>query len=177
MALVSLQDVSIGYRGPNLLDEVSCQIEAGGRIGLLGRNGAGKSTLLKMLRGEIQPDHGTITMSPGTQVAYLQQDVPSGSEQTVAEEISLGLSEKYRQVDSEWEGDQLVKQTLSQMDLDGEAKFETLSSGMKRRVLLARAIVCRPELLLLDEPTNHLDVEAIGCWKVFFRSGRGRLFL
>ena len=60
MALVSLQNVSIGYRGPNLLDDVSCQIERGGRIGLLGRNGAGKSTLLKMLRGDVLPDHGTI---------------------------------------------------------------------------------------------------------------------
>jgi len=175
MALVSLQDVSIGFRGPNLLDEVSCQIEAGGRIGLLGRNGAGKSTLLKMLRGDIQPDHGTITLSPGTQVAYLQQDVPSGSDQTVAQEIALGLTEKYRQVDTEWEGDQLVKQTLSQMDLDGEAMFETLSSGMKRRVLLARAIVCRPELLLLDEPTNHLDVEAIGWLEGFLSQWPGTL--
>jgi len=175
MALISLQDVSIGYRGPNLLDEVCCQIEAGGRIGLLGRNGAGKSTLLKMLRGDIQPDHGTIVMSPGTEVAYLQQDVPSGSDRTVTQEISLGLSEKYRQIDTEWEGDQLVKQTLTQMDLDGEAMFETLSSGMKRRVLLARAIVCKPELLLLDEPTNHLDVEAIGWLEGFLKQWPGTL--
>jgi len=175
MALVSLQDVSIGFRGPNLLDEVSCQIEAGGRIGLLGRNGTGKSTLLKMLRGEVEPDHGTITLLPGTEVAYLQQDVPSGSSLTVAQEIALGLSEKYRQIDTEWEGDQLIQQTLSKMDLDGEAKFETLSSGMKRRVLLARAIVCRPELLLLDEPTNHLDVEAIGWLEGFLSQWPGTL--
>jgi len=175
MALISLQEVSIGYRGPNLLDEVCCQIEAGGRIGLLGRNGAGKSTLLKMLRGDIQPDHGTIVMSPGTEVAYLQQDVPSGSDRTVTQEIALGLSEKYRQIDTEWEGDQMVKQTLTQMDLDGEAMFETLSSGMKRRVLLARTIVCKPELLLLDEPTNHLDVEAIGWLEGFLKQWPGTL--
>ncbi len=79
MALVSLQNVSIGFRGPYLLDDISCQIEASGRIGLLGRNGAGKSTLLKMLRGDILPDHGTVTLAGGTQVAYLQQDVPSGA--------------------------------------------------------------------------------------------------
>ena len=161
MALVSLQNVSIGFSDSNLLDDVSCQIEAGGRIGLLGRNGAGKSTLLKMLRGNIQPDRGTITLASGTQVAYLQQDAPRGANQTVAQITTSGLSDKFRRAESEWEGERLVKQTLSQMELAGEAMFETLSSGMKRRVLLARTIVGRPELLLLDEPTNHLDIEAI----------------
>ena len=105
MALISLQNVSIGFRGPSLLDDVSCQIEAGGRIGLLGRNGAGKSTLLKMLRGDIQPDHGTITLAGDTHVAYLQQDVPRGANRTVAQVTAAGLSDKYRQVESAWEGE------------------------------------------------------------------------
>jgi ATP-binding cassette subfamily F protein uup len=175
MALVSLQNVSIGFRGPHLLDDVSCQIELGGRIGLLGRNGAGKSTLLKMLRGEIHPDHGTITLAPGAQVAYLQQDVPSGTDQTISQVTATGLSDKFREAGAEWEGDLLVKQTLSQMELDGSAMFETLSSGMKRRVLLARAIVCRPELLLLDEPTNHLDLDTIRWLEGFLTNWPGTL--
>ncbi len=175
MALVSLQDVSIGFRGPHLLDDVSCQIEVGGRIGLLGRNGAGKSTLLKMLRGEIQPDHGTITLTPGAQVAYLQQDVPSGTDQTIAQVTATGLEEKHREAGHEWEGDLMIKQTLSQMELDGTEMFETLSSGMKRRVLLARAIVCRPELLLLDEPTNHLDLDTIRWLEGFLANWPGTL--
>ncbi len=175
MALISLQNVSIAFSGPPLLDEVNCQIEAGGRIGLLGRNGAGKSTLLKMLRGDIQPDHGTITLANDLQVAYLQQDVPSRSNQTVAQVIASGLTDKYRQPETEWEGEQLIKRTLSQMKLDGEAMFDTLSSGMKRRALLARAIVCRPELLLLDEPTNHLDIEAIGWLEGFLSNWPGTL--
>jgi len=175
MALISLQNVSIGFRGPNLLDNVSCQIEAGGRTGLLGRNGAGKSTLLKMLRGDVQPDHGAIAIASDIQVAYLQQDVPSGANQTVAQLTASGLSDRFRQAGSDWEGQQRVKQTLSQMELDGEATFETLSSGMKRRVLLARALVCRPELLLLDEPTNHLDIEAIRWLESFLLNWPGTL--
>ena len=78
MALLSLQDVSIGFRGPNLLDGVSCQFETGDRVGLLGRNGAGKSTLLRLIQGEVSPDHGRVIRAPGIQVAYLQQDLPVG---------------------------------------------------------------------------------------------------
>ena len=175
MALVSLQDVTIGYRGPSLLDHVSCQIEPGGRIGLLGRNGAGKSTLLKMLHGEVQPDHGTISLANGARVAYLQQDVPTGTSQTIAEVVREGLPAELLQPETEWEGEQRIEKTLSQMALEADVAFETLSSGMKRRVLLAQAIVSRPDLLLLDEPTNHLDIESITWLEGFLREWPGTL--
>ena len=79
MALISIQDVSIGFRGPPLLDSVSCQIERGQRIGLLGRNGAGKTTFLRILCGEEQPDSGELQVAPGVSVSLLRQDVPRGS--------------------------------------------------------------------------------------------------
>ncbi|MEM8678770.1 MAG: ATP-binding cassette domain-containing protein, partial [Planctomycetota bacterium] len=69
MALITLRDVSIGFRGPLLLDEVCCQIESGQRIGLLGRNGAGKTTLMKLLRDQLEPDHGEIIKGPAVHVA------------------------------------------------------------------------------------------------------------
>lgn len=175
MALISLQNITVGFRGPSLLDDVNCQIEAGGRIGLLGRNGAGKSTLLKMLRGAILPDHGSIIMPSGTRVAYLQQDVPSGTKETIAEVTARGLGEDFHLQENAWEAEHLVEQTLSRMELDGDAMFDTLSSGMKRRVLLAQAIVSKPQLLLLDEPTNHLDIEAIGWLEGFLSKWPGTL--
>ena len=60
MALISLQDVSIGFGGPRLLEVINLQIESGECIGLLGRNGTGKSTLLKLINGDIAPHEGTI---------------------------------------------------------------------------------------------------------------------
>ena len=173
MALVDIRDVTIGFRGPALLDSVTCQIERGERIGLLGRNGSGKTTLMRMLRGEMQPDSGTIRLSAGARVAQLPQDVPQLTGR-VAEIVAEGLAINEQQPaaadewhheaqkhSEAWLGDQQVEQILARMELDGEASFEKLSSGLKRRVLLARAIVSQPDLLLLDEPTNHLDIEAI----------------
>src|SRR5437588_11651235 len=76
MAILSLNDVSLKFTGPPLLDRVSLQIEPGERIGLLGRNGAGKSTLLRILHGTLAPHSGDVVRQPGLRVAALQQDVP-----------------------------------------------------------------------------------------------------
>ena len=76
MALVTIQNLTIGFRGPTLLDNVDCQIEAGQRIGLLGRNGAGKTTLLRILSGQVEPDSGTCMLGTDVKVAMLSQDVP-----------------------------------------------------------------------------------------------------
>src|SRR5215208_6119565 len=91
MALISLQDVSIGFGGPLLLEEINLQIESGEWVGLLGRNGMGKSTLLKLIAGEILPHSGTIARQQNIQVAYLPQEVPQGLSGTVKEIIESGL--------------------------------------------------------------------------------------
>ncbi len=161
MALVTIQDLSIRFRGPPLLDGISCQIERGQRIGLLGRNGAGKSTLLRILCGEVEPDHGDVGFAPGTRVSLLPQEVPQTVRGRVVEVIAEGLPRGGDEHETAWRDEQRVERILSRMELDGSALFETLSSGMKRRVLLARALVAEPDLLLLDEPTNHLDIDAI----------------
>lgn len=169
MPLVSIDNLSIGFRGPLLLDGVSAQIDVGQRIGLLGRNGAGKTTLLRMLDGKIQPDHGSIVLSPGATVARLTQDVPRDLSGTIGS-IVLAGQKSSDDPESQWQTEHAIESTLSRMQLDPDAAFETLSSGMKRRVLLARAIASEPDVLLLDEPTNHLDIPAI-LWLENFLSG------
>lgn len=164
MALISIDDLTIGYRGPSLLEDVTARIEAGQAIGLLGRNGAGKTTLLKLIDGEITPDSGAITRGSGIRVARLQQDVPVGLSGTIKSIILSNLISDHAQSDDpadQWELEHSVDQTLSKMELDAEADFASLSSGMKRRVLLAAAIAAQPDVLLLDEPTNHLDISSI----------------
>ena len=140
MSLLSVSDVSFTWGGPNLLDGIDLEIDKGERIGLLGRNGCGKSTLMQLLAGEVSPDNGEIKLANGVQISRLVQEVPLGFDGHVAEFVAASY------VDSadDWQVEQAVKRVLSRMKLDGELSFATLSSGMKRRVLLAQALVSSP---------------------------------
>ncbi|MEM7785140.1 MAG: ATP-binding cassette domain-containing protein, partial [Planctomycetota bacterium] len=173
MPLITLQDVSIGFRGPDLLDHANFQIDEGQKIGLLGRNGAGKSTLLKMIAGEVQPDQGDLIRSPNLRVSTLIQSVPQDLRGTIASVVRSGVAAADYLDDETWKLENDVEKILSKMELDPELSFETLSSGMKRRVLLAKSLVSNPDLLLLDEPTNHLDLAAIRWLEEFLGKYRG----
>jgi len=181
MSLMSLRDLHVRYRGPALLDGVSCHVAAGERIGLLGRNGAGKTTLMRVIAGLVTPDDGEVSRAPQTTVALLPQDVPRDIVGTVGGVVAAGWSVAPGEDatgddhDLGWRRQHAVSQILSRMDLDGTAAFTALSSGMKRRVLLARALVASPDLLLLDEPTNHLDIDAIEWLEAFLERWKGTL--
>ena len=163
MALVSMRGVSLAFGGPKLLDGVDWQVERGERVGLVGRNGAGKSTLMRLLGGEIAPDDGEVVRPGGVKVARLPQDVPLGRGGSVFDEVAAGPEPVGKSAGSQPEPApaHLVDKILSRMKLDPDVAFASLSSGMKRRVLLAQALVLEPDVLLLDEPTNHLDIESI----------------
>lgn len=171
MSIVSVEELSIGYRGPLLLDSVSCRIEENERIGLLGRNGAGKTTFMRLLSGTVEADSGQIHLSGDSRIRLLQQDVPSGINKTIVQLVSEGLTPdpSISEPGEEWREKVAVDEIITRMELEPDANFETLSSGMKRRVLLAQAIVSKPDLLLLDEPTNHLDIEAIQWLEEFLK--------
>ena len=159
MPLLSLNDVHLTFAGPPILDGASLQVEAGERIGLLGRNGAGKTTLLRVLEGALKVDSGDIVRQPGLRVATLPQDVPLGLKGPVRE--FLRTETGTHESDSPWELDAKIDQAARDLSLDLDASLETLSAGSRRRVLLAAALVREADLLLLDEPTNHLDIETI----------------
>jgi ABC transport system ATP-binding/permease protein len=171
MALISLQEVSIGFGGPRLLEEINFQIESGEWVGLLGRNGMGKSTLLKLISGEILPHSGTIARQQNIRLAYLPQEVPQDLSGRVGNIVESGLEAPVGTLDDEhqWQRQHQVEKVLSQMELDPKAQFEILSAGLKRRVYLARGLARNPDLLLLDEPTNHLDIKSIDWLEDFLK--------
>jgi ATP-binding cassette subfamily F protein uup len=175
MALLSLQDVSLGFGGPRLFDGINLQIEQGEWVGLLGRNGMGKSTLLKLVNGDIDPLSGSVSRQQNLRTAYLPQEVPAGIVGKVFDIVSGGLDSQTVHNEHHWQGQLQVEQVISRMQLDPHARFETLSAGMKRRVMLARGLVCDPQLLLLDEPTNHLDIASIDWLEGFLKRWGGTL--
>ncbi len=178
MALISLQEVSLGFGGPLLLEDVNLQIETGEWVGLLGRNGMGKSTLLKLVSGDILPHSGTVSRQQNTRIAYLPQEVPQGLSGRVLDIVESGLEEvNLNKLDDEhrWQRQHQVEKIISRMALDPDASFDVLSAGMKRRVFLARGLVREPDLLLLDEPTNHLDIAAIDWLEDFLKRWGGTL--
>ncbi|HKI52247.1 MAG TPA: ATP-binding cassette domain-containing protein, partial [Geothermobacteraceae bacterium] len=156
MALISLRNLQLAFGAAPLLDDTTLQIDKGERICLLGRNGTGKSTLLKLIAGELQPDAGTIQRQQGLRVATLPQEVPSNLQGSVYDCVAAGLSDGER-----WDRQQQVELAISTLKLDAEASLVSLSGGIMRRVLLARALAGQPDILLLDEPTNHLDIASI----------------
>jgi ATP-binding cassette subfamily F protein uup len=199
MPLMTLNDVDYSVGGPLLLDGVELSIERGERIALIGRNGAGKSTLMRLIDGELKPDDGEIRREQGVRVTRLEQQVPAGADGSVYDVVAGGLgdagaalAEYHRLLHAEdydaladvqarvealdgWRIDQRVTEVLERLQLDGDAAFTRLSGGMKRRVLLARAVVSAPDILLLDEPTNHLDIAAIDWLEGFLKQWPGAL--
>jgi ATP-binding cassette subfamily F protein uup len=170
--LLFLDRISIAFGHLPLVEGASLQIEAGERVALIGPNGAGKSTLLRIVSGEQPVDAGTVWRQPALRVARLEQDVPLSSSRTVFDVVAEGHPTGVDASDA-WMREHEVDQVLSRLGLSGDAIVDTLSGGWRRRVLLARALVGRPDLLLLDEPTNHLDIEAIGWLEGFLSSYRG----
>ncbi|QHI68829.1 ATP-binding cassette domain-containing protein [Tichowtungia aerotolerans] len=165
MALISLQNIQIAFGGPKLLDGVTLQIESGERICLIGRNGEGKSTLLKIVDGTLEPDDGTVIRS-GVRVARLQQTVPQDIEGTVFDLVSRDWNHEHAL-------DHPVEKVISLMNLEPNQPFAELSGGMRRRALLAKALVNEPDILVLDEPTNHLDIDSIQWLENFLARWRG----
>lgn len=174
MSVLSLRELRFTYGGDPLIDGIGLEVTRGERIGLLGRNGTGKSTLMKLIAGELDADEGEVLLEKGVKVARLTQEVPTGTDQSVAEMISeAALTDE--DTPEDWQLEQSLARVLSRMSLEGDTRFATLSSGMKRRVLLGRALVTEPDLLLLDEPTNHLDIESISWLEQFLSVYDGTL--
>ncbi len=172
MALLSLRDVSLSFGTPPLLDGVVVHIEPDERIAIIGRNGAGKTTFLRVIQGSLEVDDGEIIRAQGVRIAMLSQEVPRELRgKTTFDCVATGLAAHNAEIEG-WQQEQQISKIISRMELDPETEVDTLSAGLKRRVLLARALVGDPDLLLLDEPTNHLDVAAITWLETFLLRAR-----
>lgn len=204
MALLTLKRAELAFGAAPLLDAVDFTLDAGERVAVVGRNGAGKSTLMAVLQGTQSLDQGQRQQPGETRIAILPQAVPPGIRGTVQDIVLQGLTDQrhrlhhYRRLttavsrgeadlaalndaqaaldtDDGWLPVQRSATLLSRLALDPGRRFETLSGGLQRRVLLGQALVNEPNVLLLDEPTNHLDLAAIEWLEDFLLRFRGAI--
>ncbi len=158
-----MQSVSLTFGSSRLFDGLNLNVEQGERVALVGRNGSGKSTLLKLIAGKLRPDSGVVAIQKGIRSAYLDQIVPGEIPGTVLSVVKGDLNqlEDAQEIEESRRLQQQAKKVISQLGLDANVGFNTLSAGLKRKVLLAKALVDEPDILLLDEPTNHMDIDSI----------------
>ncbi|MBW8459216.1 MAG: ATP-binding cassette domain-containing protein [Thiobacillus sp.] len=205
MPLLTFDRLELAYGHWPLLDGASLVVEAGERIGLIGRNGTGKSSLLKIIAGINPPDAGDVWRKPSLKLAYVPQEPQFQPGHTVFEAVAEGvgaaqtlLAQYHAVAHAMAEGDETVyadferlshelevadgwrlnsrvEETMQRLSLDADRAVDTLSGGLKKRVALARALVTDPELLLLDEPTNHLDFSAIEWLEGLLKDFKGAL--
>lgn len=199
--LLAFREVSLRLGSTVLLDAADLTIEPGERICLIGRNGAGKSTLMRVAAGEVNPEEGEVVRTSGLKITRLEQDVPRAEAISVFDMVAQGLGDlgavlaEYHHLtmdpnpdlkrmgvlqsrldaDNGWLLEERVNGVVEKLELPADASFGSLSGGMKRRVLLGRALVGEPDLLMLDEPTNHLDIPSIQWLEGFLKSFGGAI--
>jgi ATP-binding cassette subfamily F protein uup len=196
-AVLSVTDLQLSFGSDPILDGATLAVNAGEKVGLVGRNGCGKSSFLRIVAGEEEADSGTISRRQGLVAGYLPQEFQLDENATVEENIRAGASDLIDKIERYESGGELspaeMDRLLSEIEhADGwnlETRIETLmrelaappadrvvsylSGGEKRRVGLCRALIAQPELIILDEPTNHLDAKAIAWLEGFLATMPG----
>ena len=174
--VVELRKVGKHYGGKPVVQDFSCRILRGDKVGLIGPNGSGKTTILKLILGETQPDEGQVRLGTKLDFAYFDQfRAVLDEEATLADTISVGgdfveINGARKHVVS-YLGDFLFPPERAR------APVKSLSGGERNRLLLARLFSRPANVLVLDEPTNDLDIETLELLEELLQDYRGTLFL
>jgi len=198
--MLTISNLTYRIGGRVLFEGAGVQVAANQRIGLVGRNGTGKSTLFKLIKGELSPDQGEISLPPRVKLGDVAQETPDGPE-SLTDCVLAHDKERaalMAEAESTHDGHRLgeIHERLAAIDAHSaparaaailaglgfspEAQARPVSSfsgGWRMRVALAGALFARPDLLLLDEPTNHLDLEATLWLENYLASYEGTLIV
>jgi len=171
--MIQVQNISKSYASKELFKDLSFKVNAGNRIGFVGRNGSGKSTLFKVLLGEETVDAGEVIIPKNYKIGTLRQHL-TFSEKTLIDETSLALHDEIKydtyRVEKILFGLGFTKEDLSKDPL-------SFSGGYQIRINLAKLLVTQPNMLLLDEPTNYLDILSLRWLKKFLQTFEGEIIL
>lgn len=171
--MIELINISKSYPTGTLYTDLNLRLNAGNKVGLVGRNGTGKSTLFKLILGEEQYDSGEIKFPKAYRIGALKQYFDF-TEKKLIDETALALNEddKYDIYKAE---KMLFGLGFTEEDLEKDPK--SFSGGYQIRINLAKLLLTEPNMLLLDEPTNYLDILSIRWLKAFLKSFQGEVIL
>ncbi|KAA6187335.1 ATP-binding cassette domain-containing protein [Thiohalocapsa marina] len=201
--MLQLRDLGLRRGGRRLIDAADLRVHPGQKVGVVGANGCGKSSLFALLRGELTPDQGTVSIPADWQIAHVAQQTPGGERAAI--EFVIDGDRELRDVQAALARAEQADEGLRQAELHGQLEtiggydaysraarllhglgfavgdeqrpIDSYSGGWRMRLALAQALMCRSDLLLLDEPTNHLDLDAVIWLEGWLRDYQGTLLL
>ena len=173
MSVINVEHISKLYGDKMILEDLSCSVDEGDKIGIIGINGTGKSTLLRIIAGEEEADEGKIIFSNGMTIGWMGQNPEFDEESSILKYVCEG---KKLEDDYGYESD--AKAMLTVLELENfDEKIKNLSGGQKKRAALCKVLLQKPDILILDEPTNHLDNKMSDWLENYLKSFRGVLLM
>ena len=173
MSVINVEHISKLYGDKLVLEDLSCSVDEGDKIGIIGINGTGKSTLLRIIAGEEEADEGKIIFSNGLTVGWLGQNPEFDEDSSILKYVCEG---KKIEEDYGYESDAKAMLTVLELEQFDE-KIKNISGGQKKRAALCKVLLQKPDILILDEPTNHLDNKMSDWLENYLRSFRGVLLM
>ena len=172
MNILNIEHIHKIFGDKVIFDDISCGIDQGEKIGIIGVNGTGKTTLLRVIAGEEEPDEGQVITQNGIRISWLPQTPEFPQYMTILDYVAEGKWQK------DWSTESEARRMLNTLGItDQNINMDNLSGGEKKRVALARMLLNPADILILDEPTNHLDGEMVIWLEDFLRNFRGTVIM
>ena len=172
MNILNIEHIHKIFGDKVIFDDISCGIDQGEKIGIIGVNGTGKTTLLRVIAGEEEPDEGQVITQNGIRISWLPQTPEFPQHMTILDYVAEGKWQK------DWSTESEARRMLNTLGItDQNSNMDNLSGGEKKRVALARMLLNPADILILDEPTNHLDGEMVTWLEDFLRNFHGTVIM
>lgn len=173
MSVINVEHISKLYGDKMILEDLSCSVDEGDKIGIIGINGTGKSTLLRIIAGEEKADEGKIIFSNGMTIGWMGQNPEFDEESSILKYVCEG-----KKIEDDYGYESDAKAMLTVLELENfDEKIKNLSGGQKKRAALCKVLLQKPDILILDEPTNHLDNKMSDWLENYLKSFRGVLLM
>lgn len=173
MSVINVEHISKLYGDKMILEDLSCSVDEGDKIGIIGINGTGKSTLLRIIAGEEEADEGKIIFSNGMTIGWMGQNPEFDEESSILKYVCEG-----KKIEDDYGYESDAKAMLTVLELENfDEKIKNLSGGQKKRATLCKVLLQKPDILILDEPTNHLDNKMSDWLENYLKSFRGVLLM